>query len=65
MEQHQDRPFFLAAGFYRPHCPYVAPKKYFDLYPLEAITLPAVTEADRRRRRKLHSPPPGPGPGLA
>ncbi len=50
MEQHQDRPFFLAAGFYRPHCPYVAPKKYFDLYPLEAITLPAVTEADRAGR---------------
>jgi iduronate 2-sulfatase len=42
MEQHRDRPFFLAAGFFRPHCPYVAPKKYFDLYPLDQIELPSV-----------------------
>lgn len=40
LKAHQDEPFFIAAGFYRPHCPYVAPKKYFDLYPLDKITLP-------------------------
>lgn len=39
METHRDRPFFVAAGFYRPHCPYIAPKKYFDLYPIEKVTL--------------------------
>jgi uncharacterized sulfatase len=33
IEQHRNGPFFIAAGFYRPHCPYIAPKKYFDLYP--------------------------------
>jgi len=43
LEQHKDEPFFLAAGFYRPHSPYVAPAKYFDLYPLDAIELPGVT----------------------
>jgi uncharacterized sulfatase len=43
MEQHKDKPFFIAAGFYRPHCPWVTPKKYFDLYPLDRISLPAIT----------------------
>lgn len=43
LEQHRDQPFFIAAGFYRPHCPYVAPKKYFDLYPLSRVTMPAVS----------------------
>lgn len=42
LEQKKDEPFFLAVGFYKPHTPYVAPQKYFDLYPLEKITLPEV-----------------------
>ena len=39
LEQHRDRPFFLAAGFYRPHCPFIAPAQYFSLYPLEDVRL--------------------------
>jgi len=35
------KPFFIAMGFYRPHTPYVAPKKYFRRYPLELIRTPA------------------------
>ncbi len=41
-----DRPFFLAAGIIRPHLPWYAPKKYFDLFPLDAIELPNVNEDD-------------------
>ncbi|MEO0413614.1 MAG: sulfatase-like hydrolase/transferase [Verrucomicrobiota bacterium] len=45
IDKHGDKPFFLAAGFFNPHCPYVAPKKYFDLYPLEDISIPDLKEA--------------------
>lgn len=37
-----DRRFFLAVGLYRPHTPYVAPKKYFDLYSRDEIVVPQV-----------------------
>ena len=36
----RERPFFLGVGFRRPHAPYAAPKKYFDLYPPESLQLP-------------------------
>ncbi|MCB1065957.1 MAG: sulfatase, partial [Verrucomicrobiae bacterium] len=35
-------PFFLAVGFVKPHLPFVAPKKYWDLYDPDAIPLPAI-----------------------
>jgi len=47
MEQHKDGPFFLGAGFHKPHLPWVAPKKYFDLYPPEKIQLPDTPLDDR------------------
>jgi arylsulfatase A-like enzyme len=36
--QLRDRPFFLAVGFRKPHLPFTAPQRYFDLYPPDSIT---------------------------
>lgn len=44
MKAQRDKSFFLACGFFRPHTPYVAPKKYFDMYPLDKLTLAKVPE---------------------
>ena len=33
--------FFLAFGLYRPHIPFVAPKKYFDLYEKDNMSVPS------------------------
>jgi len=47
IDRNKDKPFFVAAGFFNPHCPYVAPKKYFDMYPLEQITMQDLDEAKK------------------
>ncbi|QGJ70568.1 Iduronate sulfatase [Planctomycetales bacterium 10988] len=46
IESHKDKPFFIATGFFRPHAPYVAPKKYFDLYPFSKIQMPEFTQEE-------------------
>ncbi len=43
----KDEPFFIGVGFFRPHTPYVAPKKYFDLYPVDQLRLPFAPAGDR------------------
>lgn len=40
-------PFFIAAGFVRPHLPFSAPKKYWDLYDRDALPLPEYEEAPK------------------
>lgn len=41
-----DRPLFLAVGFFKPHVPLRVPQKYFDMHPLDKIVLPEVKEDD-------------------
>lgn len=35
----EDKPFFLSVGYYRPHLPFNAPKKYWDMYKRDEIPL--------------------------
>lgn len=44
-EQH-DRPFFLAAGFVRPHVPWHVPKKWFDKFDPDTLALPPYLQDD-------------------
>lgn len=47
----QSQPFFLAVGFVKPHLPFIAPKKYWDLYDRDALVLAA------NQKPSLGSPP--------
>jgi arylsulfatase A-like enzyme len=46
LKQSSNQPLLLCVGYYRPHIPLWAPKKYFDLYQNTSITLPPVVETD-------------------
>lgn len=46
LQKHRKKPFFLAAGFVRPHYPMVQPRKYFDLYPWKEMKLPKLHPND-------------------
>ena len=60
LEEHKDKPFFIAAGFYKPHCPWITPKKYFDLYSMDQIKLPELTPRANYPRPALASTNPWP-----
>jgi iduronate 2-sulfatase len=66
-----DRPFFLAVGFHKPHLPFIAPKRYWDLYDRGEFSLPANDTPPRdapdfasndssELRRYKNVPPDGP-----
>jgi len=71
----RDEPFFLAVGFIRPHLPFVAPRKYWDLYNRDQLSLAADPHLPegcppmamntmyelRCYEDFLNSPPPGKG----
>ena len=48
MDKHRKEPWFLGAGFYKPHCPWIVPSKYFDLYPMSRIEAPPFDESEMK-----------------
>jgi len=46
LQKDHDKPFFLAAGIYRPHLPWYVPQKYYDKFPLEDVQLPELLQTD-------------------
>lgn len=42
----RDRPLMVVAGFHRPHVPLLVPAKWFNLHPLDQITLPTAPPDD-------------------
>ena len=50
----EGNPFFLAVGFVKPHLPFNAPKKYWDLYDAEKIELPKNSVFPKSAPRKAN-----------
>jgi arylsulfatase A-like enzyme len=46
LKEKRDKPLFLAVGYQKPHLPWHAPQKYFDMHPLDKIQLPKVLPTD-------------------
>ncbi len=44
-----EEPWFFAVGFFKPHLPFAAPKKYFDVHDPDRIPAPAVTARAKER----------------
>lgn len=47
LRERGDQPFFIAAGFHKPHQPWVAPVSFFEEHPLSETALPSEPADDR------------------
>lgn len=62
--QKHDAPFFIGAGYNRPHVPWHVPQEWFDKFPLESLSMPPYKEGDLddvpEFSRYVHNVPPTP-----
>ncbi|MFT5514889.1 MAG: arylsulfatase A-like enzyme [Rhodothermales bacterium] len=47
LKKSHDKPFFLAAGLYRPHLPWYVPQEFYDKFPLDQVQLPKTLAGDQ------------------
>ncbi len=64
LKKHHDEPFFLAVGFYKPHCPWITPGGYFEQYALADMKLPPLGDKDAVPAPALASTKPWPYKGV-
>ncbi|WP_319589323.1 sulfatase [uncultured Draconibacterium sp.] len=46
LQKKHDKPFFIACGLFHPHMPWYVPQKYFDMFPMDEVTVPEILEND-------------------
>ena len=46
LNEDHESPFFLTVGFIRPHAPWYAPQKWFDMHPPDTLTMPPYLATD-------------------
>jgi len=47
LKENEEKPFFMAVGFVRPHLPFSAPKLYWDMYDRNKLPMPEFVDAPK------------------
>jgi len=47
LKENEEKPFFMAVGFVRPHLPFSAPKMYWDMYDRNKLPMPEFVDAPK------------------
>ena len=53
MDEHKEEPWFIGAGFFRPHVPFIVPSKYFDLYKADDIQVPPFEPSELKMAPRI------------
>lgn len=46
LQKKHDKPFLVACGLFHPHMPWYVPQKYFDMFPMDEVTVPELKADD-------------------